>query len=849
MRSIESVMADLAALKFHLGDYATAATHFHRMAPFYAEGGWSLVETSMLIMYARCLKEMRRNEEYVNVILKLLAKAIAREKRLLSRRRGKDMEMSGQNLGSEPNDCFDGDVMTTRGYAQDLASLSKELSHEITVQMGRYFDDIYVEPYPRHPSDRDGFQLQLRIRHLLEDDLEVQGAKVRISSATGGQGREIWLESSSRFVLRKRGLSRVWVGSKVVIPGSYIVDTILLECHKVIFVHETLSRASASTPTSFSGSFSAAAVTAAKKSRITYYPPPTALQAKTRLPKLIHLDEVRSIEIEIHTGWNSVSRGELRLRCASAGLRLRTADAELVEGNTNVYDKTKPGIIALGPLAADSSVVFRIPYVLESDLSDLAIKIEVAYTTGDGDFLFAASSSESIILPLGVNVLDVFKEKALVTVILNSDLPPLISIQVVLEVYMFPRLPACFIYKIIRRPRESRVSPVTIEDEQKPLALHIEYRCLDEGGEPYPTLLCLRRDLTRVHSPTEIEETLESAFVDALSGSSFDGLSRLLVPTLLSWVRRRSTHELEMIGLLGEINLGSFKDLGWGEALDGLPSGLREKVERWLTNWHEKNPVILLPEPSAGCQGRNREIVIPVEVPQVQVVHTADLRVLNPEGSTSSGTSMATIGQLLVAELHIKHTRVWDTGKVNATLQTSVEPRLSGADAPLEFTYEIHANPDQWLIGGGRRVQFAARENELHKFPIVLLPLRPGQLLLPTVDIRPFVPQPNPADNEEVASADQPRTSTQLSPAMSLGAPGQRLGPPAASENTLPHQDSPQSPGPEPPTITCETDCRNQGESILVLPNVKSTTVSLDPAHGGGAFLVESEERIDSVIR
>jgi hypothetical protein len=119
--------------------------------------------------------------------------------------------------------------------------------------------------------------------------------------------------------------------------------------------------------------------------------------------------------------------------------------------------------------------------------------------------------------------------------------------------------------------------------------------------------------------------------------------------------------------------------------------------------------VILLPEPSAGCQGRNREIVIPVEVPQVQVVHTADLRVLNPEGSTSSGTSMATIGQLLVAELHIKHTRVWDTGKVNATLQTSVEPRLSGADAPLEFTYEIHANPDQWLIGGGRRVQFAAR--------------------------------------------------------------------------------------------------------------------------------------------
>jgi hypothetical protein len=74
---------------------------------------------------------------------------------------------------------------------------------------------------------------------------------------------------------------------------------------------------------------------------------------------------------------------------------------------------------------------------------------------------------------------------------------------------------------------------------------------------------------------------------------------------------------------------------------------------------------------------------------------------------------MATVGQLLVAELHIKHTRVWDTGKVNALLQNSAqnsaEPRLSGADAPLEFVYEIQANPDKWLVGGGRRVQFAAR--------------------------------------------------------------------------------------------------------------------------------------------
>jgi hypothetical protein len=85
----------------------------------------------------------------------------------------------------------------------------------------------------------------------------------------------------------------------------------------------------------------------------------------------------------------------------------------------------------------------------------------------------------------------------------------------------------------------------------------------------------------------EIEEALEAVFMKALNDSSFGDLSLLLVPTLLSWVQRRSAQDLEMIGLLGEINLGSFKELGWSDTLDGLPNSLREKVEAWLTSWHE----------------------------------------------------------------------------------------------------------------------------------------------------------------------------------------------------------------------------------------------------------------------
>ena len=42
-------------------------------------------------------------------------------------------------------------------------------------------------------------------------------------------------------------------------------------------------------------------------------------------------------------------------------------------------------------------------------------------------------------------------------------------------------------------------------------------------------------------------------------------------------------------------------------------------------------------------------------------------------------------------------------------------------------------------------------------------------------------------------------------------------------------------------SISYETDFLNQGETVLVVPNHSSTTVSLDPANGG--WLVESKSR------
>jgi hypothetical protein len=154
------------------------------------------------------------------------------------------------------------------------------------------------------------------------------------------------------------------------------------------------------------------------------------------------------------------------------------------------------------------------------------------------------------------------------------------------------------------------------------------------------------------------------------------------------------------------------------------------------------------------------------------------------------------VGQPVAAELRIKHTLSW--GGIPGSL---TKPEEEGES--LEFSYEIHGNPEAWLIGGKRRGIFQACENEVNTFPIMLLPQRHGHLLLPGLDVKAF----------ELQTSTQRKSRTHSAPRKQ---------------------------------VESELDYRNHGESILVLPDLKSTTVSLDPGGpGGGSWLVESERRVE----
>jgi hypothetical protein len=194
-QSVLSRMADLAILKYHVKDYAAAASYFYRMTPSYGESGWSQVEISMLLLYANCLKELQRKDEFVRVVLKLLSKAALAEKETQLRR-------STIKIGRSPN--FEADeILSATSYLKELLETTKTLPHEIRVPLENFFGRLDVDNTAKYHSNQDSFTLQLKLRYLLEDEVTIEKARVRINATFGETNREIWLETEGPTTFRK----------------------------------------------------------------------------------------------------------------------------------------------------------------------------------------------------------------------------------------------------------------------------------------------------------------------------------------------------------------------------------------------------------------------------------------------------------------------------------------------------------------------------------------------------------------------------------------------------------------------------------------------------------------------
>ncbi|KAF6844628.1 tmem1 family protein [Colletotrichum musicola] len=762
--AVKTSMADLAVLKYHLGEHAPAASFFYMTTPFFGENNWSLLELSMLVMYSHCLRELQRKDEFVRVGLKLLTKAAAAEnERLLQK------TLPSVGPGTEAGPLRNSAIA---GFLNELLTVAKTLSNEVRVPLSHLFTQVEVAGSPGYHDGKDCFSLVVKLRSLLVDELKVETATLRLSRVTPGGTKELKLHTSENSTL-KPGLNELHFVSTTNVSGHYRIDRADIVCHNV---HLHWERDVNQTPSKTANVF--------RIPDLQLYRPAGGLKCRLTAAKDIQLDKNNSVDLEVLTGWNSITSCELSVKPATGGLRITSKEAEFL-GSPFEYEKPpEAGLFHFGAISPSSVIKMRFPYTIEQDVPNISVRVEVTYTTGDGTYHYSSVFSVPIALALGVNVQDVFKDKALfsrfsVSTASSSPLRLFASELLDSEVFtshsagalsksvsVFPKQPASLLYKITRKSAAA-ITPKT----PRTMYLKLQYSVLLD----------------------EIASIVEEAMTEATKDLPLPTFSGFLIGRVLSAVQSGlSAYELERAALLGEVPTSFITPLLSETAFVGLGPvpGTRQDasavLKTFLKEWKAAHPKLAVRE----IESARRTILIPVDVPSIPVFHSVDIQLPPPEEQLSAST--VAVNQLLPANLRLRWTRIWDTAVSDGT----------SINKDYEFSYEVTSLPDMWLVGGRRRGHFRSLgvdksdmkfgESEL-QVPVLLVPLREGRLPFPNVEIR-----------EVKGEGD---------------------------ESTQGHGHH-------------EIDYQNIGETVRAVSDVREVTLSLDASGpNGGPLVLESQRR------
>lgn len=712
MKSAETIMGDIAMLKFQQQDFTAAARYFEYVLPLYASDSWSLQEAKVVKDLAECLRRLNRKGDFAQVLLGYLKKLA-----------GKRIEGKKSTGDAEASDAE---------YLKQLVAASTDLPTDLDAKMTDFFDDIELGREINLLDDRDGFSYDFSFRHVLDEDIVLDEVLLKLVRVDDPQ-TEVTVSRTDPLHIAK-GVVNVELLSNSSTFGAYYIDKIILRANKLRFVHDL--RPPTIPETSALGIVYAPSGDEEKTQRerpfVLLYPHTRAFEASTQLAKNTHMEKTKYLDVKLASGWNDVQNVDLRLKPASAGLRLYLSDATAT-GIDRADDKdAKPGVLSLGSIAAEQEAILQIPYTTDHAISKIVVRLEVQYKTDDGDYFFIAAVKLPAALPLDVNVNDLFRHNALFSTftIRTTDRSPLILTSAELSdskafaverppVSMLPTVvlessPLSLLYKISRKSSAGEASSIAKKDA--PLSLAVHYQSVEEL----------------------VMASLANTFSADLMDSKFSHLRRLLLPVLHERTRQRLLpSDMDRAALLGEAKVPSFADLGWFEIVDTLPSTLQRSLSDWLMKWHIEHSRVEINLPTELTTD-DRCVTLAVEVPNVDIAFSVNVALLEPGLAGDAGSeNVVKLGQPVPAELRISYARSWSTDAVLGTQQGE-----NSGQKGRDFVLDVQAEPEIWVIGGSRKKHFTlppATEQtsaQVFTFPIVMVPLQLGSHALPQLDIQ-----------------------------------------------------------------------------------------------------------------
>ena len=695
LSAAENLFGDLALSKYQDGDCTGAAQIFSKLVPKYMTNRWSSIEVKVLQVYADCLRRLNRRDEYIRTTLCLLRKYATM---------GMDLP---SDTGRQKDDHATPKLEQVAASFSELVDFSLQAQRPYRAPLGELFVNLEFDRHIQHLEDEDGFGVNVGFSSLLNEEVVVERTKLRLVNARD-PSQEILLESSKPLRVSACTL-RALVATHTSAWGLFNVRQITTELGNMHFTHEfeptqkPLSATITGTSTAKSGDTAGV--------QLLLYQRWKSLDVQISAYPDVHVDKPRSFEIRLGTGSIEYDNITLRFKPATAGLRLQTAKLEAIEPDLNLSIN---GHSVNVQTKSNETIRLKLPYSLDVSQLDLTVKVEVACSKGEEVFTFFFEEEVAVDLHLDVDVNDTFKPESLFSqfsVRTTSDDPLLVKSIAASgsEVYSVT-------------PLDFNTSQPVFDKQSVCLTCKIDHTIDGTSSETRTTSNSLEMKVDYFPWATVVSNRIRELFEKDLADSNYSSFHRLLVPVMTrSLIDTVSSRALEDSLLLGEAEIPSFAAIGWDKYLAVFPGNSQSRLREWLHSWHSAHQRAALNSDTVP-ENEMRSITVPVDIPTVQVLASASFTIDSDIKASRSLPPIAFVGEPLSVKLNISVTHHWSADSSSHHPET-------------RLTYNIPESPD-WIIAGTSSATFVATDANPSSFPLMLIPLVPGALFFPHVEVQ-----------------------------------------------------------------------------------------------------------------
>ncbi|KAK9370847.1 trafficking protein particle complex subunit 10 [Lipomyces kononenkoae] len=678
-RSVDKLRAQQAIIKYQEQKYEEAARLLASLPQIYSNQGWELISTNLFLIYAHCLYKLDRKEEYVKIYLQILT----------TRK--------------------DSSIQQHSEICEKIKAASRDMENDMTFPLSSLFSTSISKQIYVSTTKDDSFYITIEIYNPFNVQWSLNTASVRLIEPAGMK-HTVLFRSTDEVILTP-GRQTVTLRSAHDIPGIYEIDNIEFRMGSLLLVKDYFGDRPL------------------ENQEMRLYQQPGNLDVSLSTPSRIRLDDAKKVLIGLHTGWNDIESGKVTARSASSGLRLLIlqTEASLKHGDSTQSFELKhtaeaTPLLEFGPLNPESTLCLAIPYMIETEMKELYIRVQVEFKTKSQEFYsLSVTRHVSIGLPLAVNVQDIFKASKLFSKFSVSCIGPSTPLRIVSGVLTgneqfavsggrntdrpcvaFPKQAVTYVYSVTQNPKED----LQIQN-RLPLSLVIQYRQLED----------------------EMRATLRRTIAAKLKSVGMEKYQRLVE----QHAQDQLICDFTSYGFLNKLVMGKYETGQWEAVLTQIRRPDSEIVSDCLAEIYNDIPA----DSEEILAEYTKEVVILVEIPTIQLLFTVEVQYSMESGQPADSIKpqlqsscmfsdkVFYIGQAIPVILRLECSTAW-----------SQDGRDLLGTGEIEFGYEVMAPSDTWIVSGKRKGHFIISDKPI-TFPLVILPIRHGNILLPTIEVRP----------------------------------------------------------------------------------------------------------------